>query len=142
MSQIIIFTDGGARGNPGPAALGVFITNQQNEVLAKIGKYLGETTNNVAEYSAIIEGLSWAIANKQKQEIQKIDFYMDSLLAYSQLTGVYKIKNEKIRELVFEIKQKEAEINIPIYYHHIPREENKQADAMVNVALDNKLYKI
>jgi ribonuclease HI len=138
MAEIIIFTDGGARGNPGPAALGVFITNKEHKVLAKIGKYLGETTNNIAEYSAIVEALKWVIKNKTGEQIEKIYFYMDSLLAYSQLVGVYKIKNETIREMVFEIKKMEAELAIPIYYNHIPREKNKQADAMVNFALDNR----
>lgn len=138
MTEIIIFTDGGARGNPGPAALGVFITNKENKVLAKMGKYLGETTNNIAEYSAIVEALKWSIENKKKEQIGKIFFNMDSLLAYSQLVGLYKIKNEKIREMVFEIKKMEVELAIPIYYKHIPREKNKQADAMVNFALDNR----
>jgi ribonuclease HI len=142
MADIIIFTDGGARGNPGPAALGVFITNKNNETLARIGKYLGETTNNIAEYSAILEGLIWSIKNKQSKKIEKISFYMDSQLAYSQLSGLYKIKNEKIREIVFEIRKKEAELSIPIFYNHIKREKNTQADLLVNLALDNKLRKI
>ena len=141
MAEIIIFTDGGSRGNPGPAALGVYITNTKNEVLAKIGEYLGITTNNVAEYSAIIKGLSWAIENKKNQEITKIHFYMDSQLACSQLNGLYKIKNNNIRTMVFEIHKKEAELAVPIIYTHIRRENNKQADFMVNVALDNQLKK-
>ena len=138
MSDVIIFTDGGARGNPGPAAYGVFIKSEKGEVLARIGKYLGETTNNVAEYSAIIEGLRWVLENKDKIRPQKISFYMDSLLAYSQLVGLYKVKNEKLRELVFEIRKLEAQIPIPITYNHIPREKNKLADALVNLALDNQ----
>jgi ribonuclease HI len=142
MEEITIFTDGGARGNPGPAALGVFITNKQNEVLAKIGKYLGVATNNVAEYAAIIEGVNWLVENMEAMQIEKADFYMDSLLAYSQLVGLFKIKNEKIREMVFEIRQKEVKLGFPIFYHHVPREKNKEADAMVNLALDNELYKI
>ena len=142
MNDIIIFTDGGSRGNPGPAALGVFITNKKDETLARIGKYLGITTNNVAEYSAILEGLIWAVKNREKEKITKIFFYMDSQLACSQLTGLYRIKNEKIREMVFEIRKKEAELAIPIFYNHIPREKNRQADLLVNLALDNQLNKI
>lgn len=139
MSKIAIFTDGGARGNPGPAALGVFIEDENHKELARIGKRLGETTNNVAEYSAILEGFNWALANKEKMDIESINFYMDSQLACSQLTGVFKVKNPKIREFVFEIRKIEAEFNIPIFYTHIPREKNSKADFMVNLALDNRL---
>jgi ribonuclease HI len=136
MSKIKIFTDGGARGNPGPAALGVFIEDENNQELGKIGKTLGVATNNVAEYSAIIEGFNWALENKEKLKIDTINFYMDSQLACSQLTGLFKVKNSRIREMVFEIRQKEAELSIPIFYTHIPREENTRADFMVNQALD------
>ena len=139
MSKISIFTDGGSRGNPGPAALGVFIEDENHQELVKIGKTLGETTNNIAEYSAIIEGFNWALRNKEKLNIEKINFYMDSQLACSQLTGLFKVKNPTIREFVFEIRQKESALNVPIFYTHIPREENFKADFMVNLALDNKL---
>jgi ribonuclease HI len=139
MAKINIYTDGGSRGNPGPSALGVYIENSETkETLAKIGKTIGIQTNNFAEYSAIVEGLLWAIANKEKLKIEKLDFYMDSQLAYSQLVGLYKVKNDSIRLLVFEVRKKEAELSLPVYYHHIPREKNKKADEMVNYALDNK----
>jgi ribonuclease HI len=135
-----IFTDGGSRGNPGQAALGVYIENDKGVVLEKIGKSLGVNTNNVAEYSAIIEGLSWVLKHLgQMPKLAKINFFMDSQLASSQLNGLYKIKNAKLREFFFEAKQKEQTIGLPIYYTHIPREQNKQADRMVNLALDNKL---
>jgi ribonuclease HI len=137
MSKILIYTDGGSRGNPGPAALGVYIEDGNHTELARIGKKIGETTNNVAEYSAITEGLSWLLENKNKIKIEEVHFYMDSLLAFSQITGVYKVKNTRIRDFIFEIRQKEAELGIPIFYNHVPRERNKKADLMVNLALDN-----
>ena len=139
MANLSIYTDGGARGNPGPAALGVYIKDDKNNVLAKIGKKIGIATNNVAEYAAIAEGLSWAIENKTKIKIESVNFYMDSQLAYSQLVGIYKVKNDKIRKFIFEIRQKEMALGVPVFYNHIPREMNKDADAMVNQALDNKL---
>lgn len=139
MSKILIYTDGGSRGNPGPAALGVYIEDGNHAKLAQIGKKIGETTNNVAEYSAITEGLAWLLANKDKIKIEEVHFYMDSLLAYSQITGLYKVKNSRIRDFIFEIRQKEAEVGVPIYYNHIPREKNKKADLMVNLALDNAI---
>lgn len=139
MAKISIFTDGGARGNPGPAALGVFIEDENKQELARVGKRIGDATNNVAEYSAILEGLSWAVENKQKYNIESLNFYMDSQLACSQLRGIFKVKNPKIREFVFAIRQKEAELKVPVLYTHISREENFKADFMVNLALDNKL---
>ncbi len=139
MARISIFTDGGARGNPGPAALGVYIEDEGGKELTKIGKKLGDQTNNFAEYSAIEEGLLWAIRNKAEFNITEINFYMDSQLAYSQLTGLYKVKNSAIRDFVFKIRQIEQEIGIPIFYNHVPREKNKKADLMVNLALDNRL---
>jgi ribonuclease HI len=139
MSKITVFTDGGARGNPGPAALGVYIQDANGKELARIGKAIGQTTNNVAEYSAIIEGYNWLLQNKQRLNITSVNFYMDSQLACSQLNGVYKIKNPRIREFVFEIRQKEAELGFPISYQHVRREQNTKADLMVNQALDNRL---
>jgi ribonuclease HI len=139
MSKLSIYTDGGARGNPGPAALGVYIENEKGEELGRIGKRLGETTNNIAEYSAIVEALLWALEHKEKETIEGISFFMDSQLAYSQLSGLYKIKNSNIRDLVFKIHQLEQELKVPIFYNHIPREKNKKADFMVNQALDNNL---
>lgn len=139
MAKIHIYTDGGSRGNPGPSALGVYITDEKGSVIAKIGKRLGVTTNNIAEYSAILAGLAYVLGNKDNLSPESINFFMDSQLAYSQLIGIYKVKNDGIRQLMFEIRKKEAELAIPIYYAHIPREENKNADAMVNLALDNKL---
>lgn len=138
MTKIFVYTDGGARGNPGPAALGVHIKDDKGNTLANIGKKIGNATNNVAEYSAIIEGFSWLLKHKEKIKIESACFYMDSQLAYSQLSGLYKVKNDRIREFVFEIRKKEAEVGIPIFYEHIKREQNKKADFMVNLALDNK----
>lgn len=139
MAKIQVYTDGGSRGNPGPAAIGVYITDGNSKELAKIGKKIGDTTNNVAEYSAIVEGFIWLLANKTKHDIKEVYFFMDSQLAYSQIVGLYKVKNERIRDFVFEIRQKEAELGIPVYYNHIFREKNKNADQMVNLALDNML---
>ncbi len=135
---IRIYTDGGSRGNPGPAATGTHIEDQDKKILAEIGKTIGITTNNVAEYKAIIEGLSWVLENKNNLiNLKKIDFFMDSNLAAMQLNGIYKIKNPGLRILLFKARELEAQIKLPITYTHIPREENKKADRLVNIALDN-----
>lgn len=140
LKLIKIFTDGGSRGNPGPSALGVHIESEAGESLADIGKKLGINTNNFAEYSAIVEALGWVVDHKSElPNLEKIEFYMDSKLAVMQITGMYKIKNEVLRGLVIDVKQKEAEINLPISFKHVPREQNTKADRMVNLALDNLL---
>jgi len=137
-SEIKIFTDGGSRGNPGPAAIGVYITDGKENVLAGIGKQIGVETNNTAEYRAVIEALSWLLDNIGKiAEDAKISFFLDSLLVCSQIKGLYKVKNANLRDLLFQVRQKEAQIKRSIFYNHIPREKNKMADSLVNDALDN-----
>lgn len=139
-TSLRIYTDGGSRGNPGPAATGTFIENQDGKVLAEIGVAIGTATNNVAEYRAITEGLSWVIKNREQiSNLKKIDFFMDSNLAAMQLNGFYKIKNPGLRVLLFDAREKEAQIKLPITYTHIPREQNKKADRLVNITLDNAL---
>lgn len=136
--SISIYTDGGSRGNPGPSAYGVFIESDTGEELVSIGERIGHATNNVAEYSGIKRGLLWVAENRKfLTALSKINFYMDSNLAVQQLNGVYKIKNANIRDIYFQIKTLEQEIRLPIYYQHIPREENRKADRLVNLALDN-----
>lgn len=135
--QLIIYTDGGSRGNPGNAAVGVYITNKKNKVIHQIAKHIGIATNNVAEYSAVIEALAWIKERKNTLDpFCEIHFFMDSLLLKSQLTGVYKVKNERLRSLLFQIRLLEQEVACPIYYHHVSREKNKKADFLVNKALD------
>ncbi len=140
MAKILtIFTDGGSRGNPGPAASGVVIY-EVNKRIAEIGLVLGITTNNVAEYTAILEGMRWVKANRESVgEIAGINFFMDSLLARQQLTGNFKITKPHLRELSRQIQELVEELGIPVSYTHVPREKNKEADAMVNRALDNLL---
>lgn len=140
VNQINIFADGGARGNPGPAAIGFYIEDLEGKEIVSVGKKIGEATNNVAEYTAILAALIWLLDNREKIEKNtKVNFYLDSLLASSQLSGIFKVKNAKIRELIFLIRQKEEELGIDVCYKHIPREKNKKADRMVNLALDNLL---
>jgi ribonuclease HI len=140
MNKLLVFTDGGSRGNPGPSAVGVYIEDGNGNKLTSIGKKIGIATNNVAEYSAIVEALCWLNNNKKKiSNTLEVFFYLDSELAYSQLCGLYKVKNAAIRELVFRIRQEEAQLGIPVVYSHIPREKNTKADLLVNLALDNLL---
>lgn len=133
---ITIYTDGGSRGNPGEAAYG-FVVCQDGKELYKEGKRLGINTNNFAEYSAVIHALKHI--TRSRQHVASIIFFLDSKLVVEQLTGHWKIKSESIRSLYHTVKTFELSLGIPITYKHIPREKNKEADRMVNLALDNLL---
>ena len=132
--KIIIYTDGGARGNPGPAALGVVIGDSFMH-----GEYIGETTNNIAEYSALIYALKHVKKATGIEDLKttSLEVRMDSELIVKQMKGEYKVKNEGLRELFSEVQKL-----IPHYHSvlfvYIRREKNKEADAMVNKALDSR----
>lgn len=139
MNHILIHTDGGARGNPGLAAIGVVIKSEDGTVLGKISKKIGETTNNVAEYQAVIAALAWVKRSKRDISLTaetRISFFADSLLVVQQLNGVYKVKSAHLRELLVSIRVLEQELECTIVYHAIPREQNTEADLLVNQALD------
>ena len=127
-----LFTDGGARGNPGPAAIGAFIFNDKDELSYFDGSYLGKATNNEAEYKAIILGLELA----NKEGIKEINCFLDSELVVKQLNGEYKVKQEHLQKLKEQV-QDLVFLFEKIEIHHVPREQNKHADRMVNVILDS-----
>jgi len=131
-----IFCDGGAIGNPGPAA-SAFVAYQDEEVISKQAKKIGIATNNVAEYQAVIAALEWLKNQSNNQQFNNltISFFLDSQLLVNQLNGFYKIKNHGLRLLVIKVKALEQEVKGKIYYHHIPRTQNKLADALVKNAL-------
>ena len=131
-----IFTDGGARGNPGPAAAAFVARDEEGKILAKKGKLLGVTTNNVAEYQAVILAWNWLVRNYQLR-IANCEFFLDSLLVVNQLNGKFKIKKRKLQELAGEIKRLEREAGIGANYTYIPREKNFLADKLVSQLLDN-----
>ena len=129
-----LFTDGGARGNPGHGAVGIVIEKGKEVIFAK-GKYLGDDlTNNQAEYRAIIGGLEVA----KKMEIDEIKCFLDSELVVKQLNGEYKVKDAQLKALNEKVKKLEEDFK-KISFHHIPREKNKLADEMVNEALDKQV---
>ncbi len=131
MSGFNIYTDGGARGNPGPAAIGVVVKDKNNRVVCQFGRTIGKATNNVAEYQAVISALEWLIT-QPRPEI--INFFSDSTLVVHQLKGEWKIKQDHLKPLVREIHR--LETGLVTIYTAIPREQNFQADALVNQALD------
>lgn len=140
MEQIHIYTDGGSRGNPGPAALGVVFFDEQGNVLKEYGEALGVRTNNEAEYEAVVFALKKAkqLFGKERLKRAHIEVRMDSQLAVEQLSGRYKIENEKLQPLFMKIWNTRVELGGRVSFTHVPREENKEADRMVNTALDAK----
>lgn len=126
-----LFTDGGSRGNPGPAAIGTFIFDENDNLVTFLGEYLGEETNNFAEYTALIRGLKLAA----KEGIDSIECNLDSELVVKQLNGQYKVKNENIIPLHKKVETLKKEFK-SISFVHVRREFNKHADRMVNIILD------
>ncbi len=129
----LLYADGGSRGNPGPAAWGFVIFNSDGGELARGAEKIGRATNNVAEYSAVIAGLERAVA----LELEELEVRLDSQLVVRQLTGRYKARHPKMAELRDRALRLARGIK-KIRYIHIPREQNKLADALVNAVLDGK----
>jgi ribonuclease HI len=126
-----LFTDGGARGNPGPAAFGYVIEADDGTVLAAHGEKIGVATNNVAEYRALIAGLAKAV----ELAVPEIEVVSDSELLVKQMTGVYRVKNDALRELSLEAARLARGIG-RVTYTAVRREHNELADRLVNEALD------
>lgn len=129
-------TDGGSRNNPGPAAIGYVLQNQDVEIFARY-KYLGIATNNEAEYKALLSGLMAVI--KSGQKIERLVCRLDSQLVVFQITGKYKIKKPELAALAAKVyqqlqilQQKQVVVN----FEYVPRKQNKRADQLVNIALD------
>lgn len=127
-----IYCDGGARGNPGPAASAFVVKDQKGEVVYKEGKYLGVATNNVAEYRAVIMALEWL----KKKMVASATIFLDSELVGKQLRGEYRVKNKNLIDLVLQIKRTEKEIEGTITYKNIRRSQNRLADLLVNKTLN------
>lgn len=135
--QINVHTDGGARGNPGAAAIGMVIETGGKKI-AEFGRRIGEATNNVAEYSAVIEALTYIKTNFFTDDL-KVHFYLDSTLVVNQLNGKFKIKEPHLRQLLTQVRILEQEVGGNIRYDYVPREQNRRADFLVNQALDQEV---
>lgn len=135
MDKIIIYCDGGSRGNPGPAGIGIYIPQLKKEY----SKFLGEMTNNEAEYQAAIFALKKIkhLIGGEKAEKAEIEIKMDSELIVNQLNGKYKIKEKSLVPFFIEIWNLKQDFG-NVKFIHIPREENREADRMVNKELDSQ----
>lgn len=135
MHKTLIYTDGGARGNPGPGAIGILVFDENEKLLLEHKEKIGITTNNQAEYNALIK----AMESARKLKAEEVVCTTDSELMYNQLTGNYKVRDSKLKELFEKAKELEKEFQ-KISYRHVLRNHPKiqRADELVNEALDNK----
>ena len=131
ISKVTIYTDGAARGNPGPAAIGVVIKDETGNVIATVSRRLGTTTNNQAEYRAIVAALEKALTLGARHVVVK----SDSELVVKQINGLYKIKNAALRPLYVEAVRLIGSLD-SFSISYIPRSQNAAADALANQALD------
>ncbi len=140
MTKIIIYIDGGSRGNPGPAAIGMAVCDEKGRIVKKYSEFLGQATNNEAEYEAVIFGLKKvkALFGKNKIKEMVVEVRTDSELLANQVNGTYKIIEPKIGLLFLKIWNLKIDFG-KVEFIAIGREENKEADALVNQALDSQL---
>jgi len=129
---ITAYFDGGARSNPGPAGYGVYIVDDLGNVLAELHGSLGIATNNVAEYSGLIAALQWAIDH----DVTALTVKGDSLLIIEQMRGNYKVKNEGLKPLHMKARLLVMQLG-NVAFQHVPREQNKDADRLSNVGMDD-----
>ena len=130
-NNLTLFTDGGARGNPGPAGIGAVILDGSNKILVELKEYIGEATNNVAEYRALIMALNKAL----ELGGQNLKIKMDSELIVRQMQGRYKIKEPALKVLAGQVLSLTRQFN-SVEFSHVARAQNKHADKLVNQAID------
>ena len=136
--KITIYTDGGSRGNPGPAAYGV-VVKENNTLIKELTEFLGVKTNNEAEYEGVLVALSWLLGQKEKIAFP-VTLFSDSTLVVNQLMGRFKIKQPHIAAYVLKVKKIEQSLLGKIMYTAIPREKNTEADFLVNKTLDSSIF--
>lgn len=136
VEELNVYTDGASRGNPGDAGIGVAVYDDRGNLLKEKSSYLGKTTNNIAEYTALLEGIKIALTLKTK----KVKFYLDSELVVKQIKGLYKVKNEGLQLLYNQVID-QIKLFEQFSIEHIPREQNKKADQLANQGIDCALRK-
>lgn len=137
MEEIVLYADGGARGNPGPAGIGVVI-ERSGKVVKEIAESLPPMTNNQAEYRALIRGLEEAIKISRGKGI-RVRVYLDSELLVEQLNLRYKVKNKDLQPLFWQVREQVSKLGGRVVFSHVPRGKNKRADQLVNRAIDQSL---
>jgi ribonuclease HI len=133
MKKLIIYTDGACRGNPGPAGIGIVICNESGKIIKEDKGFIGNATNNIAEYRALIKALELA----SDFSVTRVECFSDSELMVRQLNGAYRVKDEKLHELFLLVREKEKLFD-RVNYSHVSREKGliKRADKLANLAID------
>jgi len=137
MKKVTVFTDGGARGNPGPAGIGVQILDESHKVLGELSEYIGEATNNIAEYTAVQRALEHMQEVFPDTKALQVDFKLDSQLVERQLNGSYKVEDVTLKSYFDAIKI-QVDLFASVTFTHVLRAENKEADRLANEAMDSK----
>lgn len=135
-SLLKIFTDGGSRGNPGTAGIGVHIVDDKDQTVSDCHEFIGITTNNVAEYRAVIVATKWLQDFSKQNEVEKVEFYLDSKLVVEQVKKNWKINESHLQDLAGEVWQELKKLSVPYSFTHVRREMNKVADFLANQAMD------
>lgn len=133
--KLHINIDGACRGNPGPSSIGVILRDAAGRTLKEHGRYIGEFTNNVAEYTALLDALQLA----KELGGTDLDIRSDSLLLVQQFNGKYRVKNERLFKFLLQIQALRRQFH-SVTLAHVPREENKDADRLANLALDERRF--
>ena len=138
MAKLKVFTDGASRGNPGEAGIGIIIYDDKNNVIKKWNEYIGKTTNNQAEYLALLKSIELLHEIKKTISIDFIEFHADSELMIKQIKLEYKVKDEGLKTLFKKVQNQINSLKIPCVFKHIERKLNKEADKLANQGIDNK----
>ncbi|HHT9154319.1 MAG TPA: ribonuclease HI family protein [Candidatus Tripitaka sp. YC43] len=133
IEEVVLYVDGAARGNPGKAGIGVVLRDKRDKVIEEAGQYIGETTNNVAEYRALLEGLKRSLA----RGVKVVEIFSDSELMVRQINGKYRVKSQSLLHLYMEAMKLLSSLT-HWKIAHIPREQNSRADALANMAIDSQ----
>ena len=134
--QFTIFADGGSRGNPGPAGSGAVVRDEKGKIVAEVSEFLGNTTNNVAEYTGILSALETLLSLVGEEAGETtIVVKMDSMLVVKQMNGEYKIKHPNLTPLAARVKELSRKFK-SVSFAHVYREQNKEADRLANLAMD------
>lgn len=134
MSKVIAYTDGASRGNPGDAGIGILLVDEKDNVIKEISDYIGQTTNNIAEYTALVKALKEAL----EMNFEGIEVISDSELMVKQINGEYQVKSEGLKPLYKEACELLKEFKI-FTVRHVRREQNKEADKLANRGIDEAL---
>lgn len=134
--KLIVYTDGASRGNPGHASYGFTVSDANRKLLYEEGKYIGITTNNVAEYTGVLEALKY-IKEKYGKKSLEVELYADSKLVIEQLSGRFKMKSPHLKPIFEKIKILAMELG-GVLHTHVPRTHNSEADRLANFALDSR----